>query len=375
MTYRENLQQATVASAKRVIIKIGSSLIAPPTGNTESNSVDLTMIESLAGEILFLRQRNIEVILVSSGAVAMGRYILGKVNTSYLPKTAPAMSRKQALSAIGQARLISLYGEVFAKHKLPVSQILITARDFRDRKAYLNIGHTIEELLSLGVIPIINENDTVSTDELRFGDNDLLSGACAALLHADLLILLTSADGFLMNKNRVPALDTITADVIAQAGGPSGPGSGGMRTKIRSGQLALRTGFQLAILPGRHKDPIRAFFEGDNIGTLIGKLTPAKMNARKMWLLFARTKGAVIVDHGASLALQKHGSSLLSAGITKIKGDFVESDVIEIIDTEGKVIGRGIAKVSWRDIEAAIQSGQHLDIEVIHRNDLILDSQ
>ncbi len=371
---RAELQKA-IATSKRVVLKVGSGLIAKTNEASEPNGLDRSMIEKLRDEVLFLRSRGIEVILVSSGAVAMGRSVLRKTLPGYHPLSNPGLSRKQALAAVGQARLISLYGEIFAEKGLAVSQILITARDFRDRNAYLNIGHTLQELLRLGIVPIINENDTVSTEELRFGDNDLLSAACAALLHSDLLILLTSVNGFFMNESRVKVLTSITADALEAAGGPTGPGSGGMRTKIRAGQLGLRTGFRVAILPGRHPAPVRSLFHGEDIGTIIGSTQPSHMKARKMWLLFARTRGAVMIDDGAVQALRHRGSSLLGAGIRELRGSFTQADVVEILDLQGRSVGRGIVRAGSREIQASIDAGRPLPYEVIHRNDLIIEAE
>lgn len=366
-----------IQDSKRVVIKIGSSLIAPSSPDG-SSAVDRSMIEKLRDQVLFLRQLGKEVILVTSGAVAMGRTVLGDTLPDYHPLTNPGLSRKQALAAVGQARLIALYGEVFAQARLPVSQILITARDFRDRNAYLNIGHTLTELLRLGIIPIINENDTVSTVELRFGDNDLLSAACAALLHADLLVLLTSVEGFLRDGERLPYFGHIDAGVIAGAGGPSGPGSGGMRTKIRAGELGLRTGFRVAILPGRHPQPVQALFAGMDIGTVIGQPHLAEMSARKKWLLFVRTQGSIVVDEGAAKALTERGSSLLAAGICEIRGNFAQHDVVEIVNLTGISLGRGIARVGARTLQRLLEhrsKGEPFPVEdeIVHRNDLILE--
>lgn len=369
---RKILHQAVLQS-KRVVIKVGSNLVAPPTSNGEPSGVDRAMIEKLCQEILFLKQRGIEVILVSSGAVSMGRAVLSKTNLKYEPIIKPGLSRKQALAAIGQARLIAFYGEIFQKKEVAVSQLLLTARDFRDRSAYLNIGHTIEELLRMGVVPIINENDTVSTEELRFGDNDLLSAACAGLLRSDLLILLTSVDGFLIDNQRIGALTSIDNDTFSKAGGPSGGGSGGMRTKLRAGQLGLRTGFRVAILPGRHNSPVESLFAGNDIGTLIGSNQTTTLNARKQWLLFVRSRGALIIDDGAVNALVHKHSSLLWAGVRKVTGSFSQSEVVEIIDENQKSIGRGIVRASSKEIETSLKQKSPLHFEIIHRNDLITD--
>ncbi|MBW7857276.1 MAG: glutamate 5-kinase [Leptonema sp. (in: Bacteria)] len=362
-----------VLSSKRVVIKVGSNLVAPATSNGEPSGIDRTMINKLCNQILFLKQKGIEVILVSSGAVSMGRAVLSKTQLTYQPITKPGISRKQALAAIGQARLISFYGEIFNTSNLAVSQVLLTARDFRDRSAYLNIGHTIEELLRMGVVPIINENDTVSTEELRFGDNDLLSAACAGLLRSDLLILLTSIDGFLIDNQRISALTVIDRNTMSKAGGPSGGGSGGMRTKLRAGQLGLRTGFRVAILPGRHKAPVESLFAGEDIGTLIGSNQTTSLNARKQWLLFVRSKGSLVIDDGAVDALLNNHSSLLWAGIQKVNGVFSQSEVVEILNSNHQSIGRGIVRAGSKEIESSIKQKLPLHFEIIHRNDLITE--
>lgn len=370
---REILHQYVIES-KRVVLKVGSNLVAPATENSEPSGIDRAMIEKLSNQILFLKQKGIEVILVSSGAVSMGRGILSKTKLDYQPVAKAGISRKQALAAIGQARLISFYGEIFNQSNLAVSQVLLTARDFRDRSAYLNIGHTIEELLRMSVVPIINENDTVSTEELRFGDNDLLSAACAGLLRSDLLILLTSVDGFLIDNQRISTLTSIDSDTMSKAFGPSGGGSGGMRTKLRAGQLGLRTGFRVAILPGRHNSPVESLFAGDDIGTLIGSHKTTSLNARKQWLLFVRSRGGLVIDDGAVNALLYKHSSLLWAGVRKVNGSFSQSEVVEILNSNNQSIGRGIVRASSKEIESSLKNKSPLHFEIIHRNDLITDT-
>lgn len=368
-----------IRNAKRVVIKVGTRLLTDPS---HQGGVDLDMIRKLRSEILYLKSRGIEPLLVSSGAVGMGRLILRnmKVDTDGFDGS---IAFKQALSAIGQGRLISLYGELFGEKGIPVSQLLITARDFRDRRAYLNIGYTLETLIRLGVLPIVNENDTVSTEELRFGDNDLLSAACTSLFKADLLIILTGVDGFHAGGERVPFISEITQEHLSLAGGPTGPGSGGMITKMRAGQLCSMSGEMLAILPGAQESPIRSLFEGNNTGTLICTRRTGKLSARKRWLLYSRTRGSVIIDGGARQALMDSGSSLLPAGIKNLSGSFLAGDVIEIEDLDGVTMGRGIVKYSRRELQKTIgmkgdeikRSGLLNRSEVvIHRNDMILEN-
>jgi len=365
---------------RRVVIKVGTALLA----DSGASGINHGMIEKLKNEIVFLRSRGIETLLVTSGAVGMGRETLREMastdSASSGSLNASSMARRQALASIGQGRLISLYADKFKEAGVIVGQLLITARDFRDRRAYLNVGHTLEELIRMGILPVINENDTVSTDELKFGDNDLLSATCASLFHADLLIILTSVEGFRMGGERVPFLSSVTSAEMKEAHGPAGPGSGGMQTKIRAGQLCMMSGCSLAILPGMDASPVQSLFRGDDIGTIIsGRSRP--LSARKKWLLFARTEGAVVIDAGAREALVR-GSSLLPAGIKSTKGRFLAGDVIEILDQQSMICGRGIANYSYRDLQPSIGlSGSEIQKrlilrpspEVIHRNNMILE--
>lgn len=365
-----------IQRAKRIVLKVGSNLLGD--ANSEEG-IDLGMVRVLREEILALRERGVDVVLVSSGAVAMGREIMRGMNR---PHDTDSLVRKQALSSIGQSRLMAVYAREFAAVDLPVAQLLLTARDFRHRRAYLNIGHTLEELRKLKVLPIVNENDAVSTQELRFGENDLLSAAVATLYRAELLAILTSVDGFYMRERRVPFLERISADELAEARGPQGAGTGGMQAKMRAAQLCLQSGEAMAILPGRHPGPVSALLEGRDIGTLICGQTPDRLSARKRWILYAITEGALVVDAGARAALVERGSSLLPAGIPRAAGNFLAGDVVEIKDEAGRVIGRGIVEYSFRELEPMLgknsaelkEKGLNPRGEVIvHRNNLILE--
>lgn len=353
---------ARVTGAKRVVIKVGTGLLTGETG------IKTKMLETLAAETLFLRSRGIEVILVTSGAVGMARSILRD------HALADNLIRKQALAAIGQGRLIARYADVFEPRGILTAQLLITARDLRDRRAYLNIGNTLEELLRMGVLPVINENDTVSTDELRFGDNDLLSAAVTSLAGADLLIILTSAPGFLVEGVRQSFLSEIPESLMRHALGPAGPGSGGMRTKMRAGQLCLISGSVLAILPGEEPSPVQALFSGADIGTLVAGDAKRRISARKKWLLYTRSEGEIVVDEGAAAALREKGSSLLGAGIREVRGTFLSGDPVDVISSSGEVLGRGIANYSKRDLENRTAARKlHGPPEIIHRDNLIIE--
>ncbi len=357
----------------RIVIKIGSNLIIHP----ETKEIQNQIIDNLIQDILFLRKRNIEVILVSSGAIAFARKLLSMQNGSHYS----SLIKKQALASIGQIELMNFYKEKFSQYNLGIAQILITANDFRDRVTYLNIGHTVQEILKMNQIPIINENDTVSTDEIKFGDNDFLSGATASLLHAQLLFLLTSVEGFIVNEKRVSLLNNINEQTLKYAKGPTGFGSGGMYSKIRVGKLCLQSGLSMAILPGFEKNSIQRFFLGEDIGTLIYPEKRFYIKAKKRWLLFAKTKGAIIIDEGAEIALKQHCKSLLLVGIKDIEGSFTYGDVVEIKNQKHQVIGRGVIYIPSRILKNKIANIkertsylENFPYEVVHRNNLILES-
>ncbi|MBU45321.1 MAG: glutamate 5-kinase [Spirochaetaceae bacterium] len=393
---------------RRIVIKVGTGLLADSTGFQSG------MIKKLAREIAYLKRNEKQVILVSSGAVGAGREAL-KSRPGYEPLAEPGLSRKQALAAIGQVHLISEYGRIFREHGIHTAQLLFSARDFRDRRAYLNIGHTLNELLSLDVVPIINENDTVSTEELKFGDNDMLSAACAGLFHADCLIILTTVEGFLKDGSRVPFIPQVDFETISFAGGPTGPGSGGMRTKMEAARLGQKVGHFTAILPGQTESPIQSLMQGMDLGTLIppmqtrwsnnpdrsdvpvssaeegavasgssadradpesgrpGRLdSEPRIAARKKWILYVPGEGNLYVDDGARKALLERGASLLSAGIERMEGYFRQGDVVEVIDSANMVIARGLASLPSVELESVIGQGKS-SVEAIHRDNMIVD--
>ncbi len=365
-------------NTKRIVVKIGSNLIV-----NSKQSINYEVLNNLLNDIIILKDLNKQIILVSSGAVALGKKKLNTIKKNQKIEDFSSIVRKQALASIGQIELMKFYDEFFGKKNLGISQILITANDFGNRQTYLNIGHTIQEILNLGLIPIINENDTVSIEELKFGDNDFLSAATAALLNAQILILLTSVDGFFINNQRVSYLDKITNQVLSYAKGPEGYGSGGMYSKIRVGKLCLQAGLHVAILPGKEKNIIQKFLRGEDVGTFIYS-TKKFMKAKKKWLLFARTKGSVIIDKGAENALIYNNSSLLLAGIKKIQGNFTYRDVVDIKNQEDQIIGRGVINIPSKIIKEKINqrnvgnlnyhsSYSTFPIEIIHRDNMIIE--
>ncbi|MFN3604809.1 MAG: glutamate 5-kinase [Leptonema sp. (in: bacteria)] len=359
---------------KRIVIKIGSNLIVDPT----TNQICTENIQNLVRGILFLKNNHKDVILVSSGAVAFGKKRLNNAIPKDQIPLDPSLVHKQAFASIGQIELMNFYRKIFRMNQLEIAQILITAKDFRDRETYLNVGHTIQELIKLNIIPIINENDTVSTDELKFGDNDFLSAAVSALLNCQLLILLTSVDGFLINGERISTLNKIDKQIFSYAKGPEGYGSGGMYSKIRVGSLCLKAGVDVAILPGKEENIIEKFFNQEDVGTFIYSKEKKFLKARKRWLLFSRTKGAVYIDEGAEIALLKKGSSLLINGIKEIEGKFTIGDVVEIKNLKNEILGRGIINLSHKNLkkylENKMQNNKIYNLsEVINRDDLILE--
>ncbi|MCZ8156165.1 MAG: glutamate 5-kinase [Leptospira sp.] len=254
-----------IQRAKTIVIKIGSARV--------SGSLDKTndFLFGLAGEIRSLRDNGKEVILVSSGAIAQGKKLFAKIKPGNDP-SAPTLSEKQAFAAMGQNRLLNLYESFFSRVNIPIAQILFGRRDLNEESSFVNLKTTFRQLLDWGVLPIVNENDSISTEEINLGDNDILSSIVASTVGADLLLILTGVDGFLVNGNKVDLLEDITPTNESFATGPSGPGTGGMATKLRAAKLILPNGILTGIINGESKSPISQFFQNPAFGTLIGNL-------------------------------------------------------------------------------------------------------
>ncbi len=366
-----------LATAKRLVVKVGSALV---TNN--GNGLDLVAIGDWARQIAELRAQGREIILVSSGAVACGVQRLG---WGRRPKT---VHEKQAAAAVGQAGLVEVYEAAFNKHGLHTAQILLTHDDLADRKRYLNARTTLNTLLELGVVPIINENDTVITDEIKFGDNDTLGALVANLIEADALIILTDQKGLYTADPRKDPTATLIQEAIAgdpaleaMAGGAgSGVGTGGMITKIIAAKRAARSGADTVIASGHEADPILRLAGGEAIGTLLVSQTPP-LAARKQWLAdHLQLAGRLILDNGAVNAL-KSGKSLLPIGVTTVEGEFERGAAVACITLDGVEIARGlcnygsgearlIARKASNDIELIL--GYSEEPEMIHRDNLIL---
>jgi glutamate 5-kinase len=357
---------------KRIVVKIGSSSLVDTTGALSTEKV-----KSLVTQLAFLHQQNFQVILVTSGAVAAGLGALGWNRTTL---TTP---EKQAAAAVGQSILIQHYQESFAKHDIPVAQLLLTRSDVEDRKRFIHIRNTIEPLLFHRIIPIINENDTVAVEEIRFGDNDTLGALVSMVASANLYVMLSDIDGVYTANPKVKRdarlitqIKTITPELWALAGGQgSSVGTGGMKTKLQAAQIAMQSGVAVHIANGSNPTVLQQVVTGDCIGTHFIADTPLKK--KKPWIAYGtRAEGSVVVDTGAFLALTKGNSSLLLAGITGTVGDFLEGSVVEIVH-ESKIIGKGIVHFSKRDIDQLLckrHEGEPLPLlpEVIHRDQLVL---
>jgi glutamate 5-kinase len=340
-------------------------------------------LADLARQIVALRTDGHTVVLVSSGAIAAGREAL---SFRALPKDIPA---KQMLAAVGQPRLMSLYADLFAAHGVTIAQVLLTRTDLSLRRSYLNARNTLNALLEDGLLPVVNENDTVATEEIRVGDNDNLSALVANLLDADALILLTDQPGVLTADPRqeptAQLIDEIDGDEIPPevwraAGGVGLPlGTGGMATKLQAAELARRSGATVWIAAGSSPEVLARIVAGEKIGTRFRALASA-VESRKRYILAGRTAGNLIVDDGAARALRQ-GGSLLPIGVVEVEGDFERGDTVRVVEAQGKDLARGIVNYRSADLtrlrrrhsnEIEANLGYHYGDEVIHRNDLVL---
>ena len=358
---------------KRIVIKIGTKVITSKDRGLDANRVD-----QIAYQIEGVMARGIDVILVTSGAIGAGMHLLN------MKKRPSDIASLQAAAAIGQYHLMYMYGEFLKKKQYKVGQILLTQEDFNDRKRYLNIKHTIDALLAHKAIPIINENDTVATDEIRCGDNDRLSGLVADLCDADLLVLLTDVDGLLDGEgNVIKEVPEITAQVL-KLGGRSqcDLGTGGMATKLSAAKNVTAAGIDCVIANGKENHVIsRIVLDGEAVGTrFMGKGNKAL--AKKRWIAYSsRPKGSISVDDGARIAILEKDKSLLASGIVGLNGNFRSGDVVSIADKKGNEIAKGLTNYSVHDL-AKIKGlkttafkailGVCGPDEVIHKDNLVI---
>jgi glutamate 5-kinase len=351
-----------ICDARRVVVKLGSNLFF-----NEGGAIALGRIFSFIEDIAAARLAGRQIIVVSSGAVALGADAL-KTKSS-----AASLAQKQAFAAIGQSRLMNLYEQGFGKYGLTAAQVLLTEEDFSSRKRYLNLRHTLTTLLEMGVIPVINENDTVSTTELEvtdrspsFGDNDKLSALVMSKLEAAALILLSDVDGLFTDDPRenpnaefLPEVHDITADILAGAGRKSNRGRGGMGTKLEAARIAMNSGGIAVIANGLKAGIIGRVLNGENEGTLfVGKA--GSLSEKRRWIAFASgVSGRIHINEGAADAITRRNASLLYAGITRIENEFERGDVVSIVGPDDREIARGI--VNYSSADAAKLIGKHSD--------------
>ncbi|MFC7704937.1 glutamate 5-kinase [Plastorhodobacter daqingensis] len=365
-----------IADARRLVVKIGSALLVDRTTGLRND-----WLRDLAADVAALKAGGADVVLVSSGSIALGRGVLG------LPPGPLALEQSQAAAAVGQIRLARAYEEVLAPHGITTAQVLVTLEDTEDRRRYLNSRATLQTLLGLGVVPIVNENDTVATDEIRFGDNDRLAAQVAVTVGADQLVLLSDVDGFYSanpkedpTARRFDLIEEITPAIEAMAGDPiSGLSKGGMKTKLLAAKTAVRGGCAMAIMEGSVSRPLLALAEGRAACTWFTAQADPQV-ARKRWIAAMKEKGTIRVDAGAEAALRQ-GRSLLPAGVLAVSGDFGRGEPVAILGAGGETLGKGLARYTG-DEARAIAGRRSAEIEavlgypgraaLIHRDDMVL---
>lgn len=367
------------ARVRRVVVKLGSSVLTHPRRGLREE-----VIGALAEQVATLSERHgLQFVVVSSGAIASGRKALGLVGKLDL-------AHKQAAAAVGQTALMEAYERAFGRRGKRVGQLLLTHADFDARDRYLNARHTLEALLDLGVVPIINENDTVATQEIRLGDNDHLAALVTLLLPADLLVLLTETDGLYTADPHVDPgavrLPLVEPDAEPEAhveGARAGSvGTGGMASKLGAARLVAARGIPVAIAGGHGEQPLEDLFDGRDVGTLVLPSTSDRQSSRKLWIGHARrVEGTLRVDEGARRALLEGGRSLLPAGVVGVQGEFDAGDVVAIVGPDGQPFARGISNWTHAEVAAGLGRrstevrgllGDEIDPEVVHRDDLML---
>jgi glutamate 5-kinase len=374
----KDIRRKILGRSRRIVVKVGSSILA-----SVGRGLLYDVFSHLTKEISDLKRQGYEIVLVSSGAIAAGMEKLGY-------KTRPqAITQKQATAAVGQTRLMKIYEDYFSRYQQMVAQILLTHDDLSHRRRFLNARNTLLTLLELGIIPIINENDTVVVDEIKFGDNDNLSALITNLIGADLLIILTDIDGLCDSDPRVnpharciPLVEEIDADldgIVAET--KSEISVGGMISKIQAARKASRFGIPTVVARGTKEGVLHQILKGKEIGTLILPKKEA-LSSRKHWIAFnPKPKGDVIVDDGAKKAIVQKGKSLLPSGVVKIKGSFNRGDLVTCLGSRGKEFARGLVNYSATELEKIrglrsnqIEStlGYKYSDEVIHRDDLVV---
>ena len=365
---------ASLSGARRIVVKIGSALLV----DRSSGALRADWLQALAQDVAWLRGQGSDVIVVSSGSIALGRRVL------QLDGPELALEQSQAAAAVGQIRLARAYEQALAPHGIVTAQVLVTLEDSTDRRRYLNSRATLETLLGLGVVPIVNENDTIATDEIRYGDNDRLAAQVAVTVGADILVLLSDVDGFYTGNpardpsaRRFDVIDRITPQIEAMAGDAgSGLSKGGMKTKLMAAKMASAGGCAMAITEGSGHNPLKLLDSGAAATWFTAKGDPQV--ARKRWIAAMKPRGEIIVDAGAARALTD-GKSLLPAGVTTVTGRFGRGDPVAIVGAEGQPLGQGLTRYTSTEADA-IKGCRSTEIEailgypgraaLIHRDDM-----
>ncbi|PWC47720.1 glutamate 5-kinase [Azospirillum sp. TSA6c] len=376
------LDAPTLLESRRLVVKIGSALLV----DGETRQIRRDWLDALADDVAACRKRGQEVVIVTSGAVACGREHLGLVGRAL------KLEEKQAAAATGQIRLAHAYQETLARHDVTVAQVLVTLEDTEERRRHLNARNTIDTLLKLGAVPVINENDTVATAEIRFGDNDRLAARVAQMVSADTLVLLSDIDGLYTADPRrdpdarhIPTVRELTPEIEGMAGEPPpGYSSGGMVTKIAAARVALSAGCRMVIAKGKRMNPLAALEQRpEDGGALCTWFLPSAepTSARKAWIAgHVNATGVLVVDDGAMRALS-HGASLLPAGVSAVQGDFDRGDVVIVRTQEGREVARGLVAYSADDARKILRHksteipeilGYQGRDEMIHRDDLVV---
>jgi glutamate 5-kinase len=363
-----------VVEARRVVVKVGSSSLTTAAGGLDADRVDALV------DVLAKARQAREVVLVSSGAIAAGLAPLG------LDRRPRDLARQQAAASVGQGLLVARYTASFARYGIRVGQVLLTSDDVSRRTHYRNAYRTLDQLLSMGALPIVNENDTVATDEIRFGDNDRLAALVAHLVRADLLVLLSDVDGLYDGDPRTPGTSLIgevtgpadLAGISVGSAGRSGVGTGGMVTKVEAAAIATGAGVPVVLTSAVHAADALA---GRATGTFFHR-TGKRSADRLLWLAHASTpRGALRLDPGAVRAVTERGGSLLPAGLTAVEGDFTAGDPVDLVDESGRAIARGLVNFDARELprllgrstrDLAKEFGPAYEREVVHRDDLVL---
>ena len=367
---------------KRLVVKIGSATLT-----TSESSIDYGFLNDLADQVARVRAAGWDVVIVTSAAIACGLEALG------IAKRPGDMPSLQAAASVGQSALSTAYAEAFGARDMLTSVVLLTRRDTKDRSAYLHARDTLTRLLELSVVPVVNENDTVSVEQIRFGDNDTLAALVACLIDADLMVILSDIDGLYTANPQIdpaatliPVVDRVGRDILAAAGGAvSGGGSGGMITKIKAARVLMVAGIPLVVCDGHRAEAIVDAAAGEDVGTLfVAAKKPHEITPKKLWIALGdAARGALAVDDGAKAALIERGSSLLSVGVRSVEGRFEANDIVDIKDATGHLFARG--KVAFASDEAALAIGRTraelqanrllaslADKPLVHRDELVV---